>query len=649
MQLKNKMGLFNVKKNFLEELFTKTIFLFLIILAIGLCFVSFDKFSIFLKVLPFFGGIFVLFIIIFIFNNLKKIDLKKNKADYIILVIVLVVCIFSAFHFSESKIEAGHDQGGYFNSALLLSNTGSLYENYTERPISVTNPGNLLYGQELTRWHFIPGGATYYSMFHNLFGISGFPIALAFVFFFASMIIYFLCKKIRNWKTGLFFIIFFLLNFYVIYFSRATYVENIQLLLVWFGVFLFFKGFQEKKLNYMLLSFFPIVIMFFFRTEAILYFGIFLLVLLYFAIFKRKFKFEKKSIWYVVLILTFCLFLFFSYYTFDPTHVQNTTLGIFNTAKNPGTAMFGAEQVKPYSEQLFIWITLFYMFGLPLILLLIFGIFNLFKENKQTNHSILLVFLLILPQFALLIKPMVALYLPWAMRRFYPVLLPFIFILFSLFLTNKNGIFSRISKKLFVILVIALFVFASLPGLSIFTLKQGAGILDYEEEVSSRFGEDDLVIFWNRYGYENWGPPLYFLHGTNVVFDRGPEFDRKIYAWFMRDYEDVYIATSFEPGNRLYGYFEGHVEHIERIDSPIFKVLQDNSCDVRKYNAWPDQFKGYYQLRETCKDNNPPRKIKEYQIKLNIYKVHSEFKEEFIEKYYDPDYVLTHEAPNIWH
>ncbi|GAI12254.1 unnamed protein product, partial [marine sediment metagenome] len=75
-------------------------------------------------------------------------------------------------------------------------------------------------------------------------------------------------------------------------------------------------------------------------------------------------------------------------------------------------------------------------------------------------------------------------------------------------------------------------------------MKEGNGILQFEQKVASYFKPDDLVIFWDRYQYENWGPPLYFLYDTNVVFDRSPAFDRQIYALIMKKYKNVYIATS---------------------------------------------------------------------------------------------------------
>ena len=70
---------------------------------------------------------------------------------------------------------------------------------------------------------------------------------------------------------------------------------------------------------------------------------------------------------------------------------------------------------------------------------------------------------------------------------------------------------------------------------------------------------------------------------------------------------------------------------------------------MRSYILWPETFKGYSQIGEVCRTNNPPIKLGDYQIRLNIYKIDQEFVREFVEKYYDPNYKITGESENIWH
>lgn len=644
-----------IKGNFLEEFLVKFIYLFLIILGIGLNLVVFDKYTLFLNLLPFFLLTIISLSLSLIILNRNQIKLITNKIDYLVVLFVLLFCIFNAFHFYESKIEGGHDQGGYFETALLLSKTGHYYEDYSERPVSLITPGYRIYPDQKTRWHFIPGGPVYFSLFHYLFNLKGFPIALSFSLFLSVSIIYFLCKRIRNWKTGMFFILFFLFSYYTIYFSRATWVENIQLLLTWFYIYLLVYGYQNKNVNYLLYAFLPVSLLMAFRLEAILYVSVYILVFFYF-LFLRKggFKFEKKSLPLIISILIFGLSIIASVVIFDPSAIifgeQSAIQTILKTIKSPQADIaWGLKEFVPYNEQIFQWVFLSYLFGPHFLLIFILSLLNFLNENKKTKKVILLVSFLILPQFVFLVRPSIQLYIPWAARRFWGVFIPYVFILFALFLTNPRNIAKTENRILFLFLIISILIVSCLPGLSILTLAEGKGILNYEKEIASNFNRSDLVIFWDRQGYENWGPPLYFLFGTNVVFDRAPAFDKEIYALFMKDYENVYIATSRKRNEKLYGYFEDQVKYIKTINSPPLKFLRASTCHTGKFAVQPGIFESYYQIRDLCTKNNPPTEIENYQINLNIYQINSSFKEKFIKENYDPNYQVTQESKNIWH
>jgi len=633
-----------IKDNFLENFFVKFIFLFLIIFGAALTFVVFGKYNIFLNFLPFIAAIIIVFILLYIFLNKEKIDFKKNKIDYLTLIFILLFCIFNAFYFSEYSIEGGHDQGSYLESALLLAKTGDLYTNNT---IVSSLPGFSIF-QNGIRHHFLPGQAVYLSIFYKLFNFTGFPIALSFLLFLSASIIYFLCKKLRNWKTGAIFLLFFLFNFYTIYFTRATYVENLQLFFIWFYVYLFLNGYLKKDFGYIVLSFLPLAFLTTIRLEAILYIIVYFFLVFY-LLFKKEFEIDlKKHLRYFVVFL-FGILVITNIFIFDPS-IFTTIIGTLKIAGPTAQLAHGLAEDIPYNVQIFIWITLFYMFTSVFLLALFLGILNFFKESEKTRKLLLLIIILILPQFAFLIRPGIAFYLPWAMRRQWAVFVPFVFLLFSLFLSNnKFFIEDKFKKRLFVVFGVLLFLIFSLPGLSVLSLQQGKGILQFEQEIASYFGKDDLVIFWDRYQYENWGPPLYFLYGTNVVFDRSPAFDPQIYALFMKDYKKVYIATSRRPDQNLgHPYFSEQTEFIRTFSSKEFKVLR-GSCDVRQYIAQPKAFRGYYQIKELCMVNNPPMKIVDYQINLNIYKINNSFKKDFVEKYYDPNYEITKETENIWH
>lgn len=636
-------NLFKIENNFLEEFLNKFIYLSLFIFGVAVTLVVFRKYDTFLNLLSFFIVVIITFAFLFIFLNKDKFKFKENKIDYLIIGFILLFCILNTFYFSESSIEGGHDQATYLESALLLANTGDLY---TDNIIVSSFPGFSLF-QKGIRHHFLPGGATYLSVFYKLFGSQGFAIANSFLLFLSVSIIYFLCKKVKNWRTGVFWLIFFLFNFYTIYFSRATFVENLQLLFVWLYVYLFIEGFLKKDFQYIAYAFFPLALLTTIRLEAVLYIIIYFLLVFYFVL-RKKFEINiRNRIKYLVPFLLGFLIIG-NVFIFDPS-LFSVIIGIIKGAGVETSLAWGLPENIPYNQQLFIWTTLFFMFPPAFLLITFLGILNFFKEDKDTKKIILLIAVLIAPQFAFLIKPGIAFYLPWAMRRQWAVLIPFVLLLFSLFLSNYRKVFAETSKKIFLVSVVLIFLIISIPGFSILPLKEGNGILQFEQKVASYFKPDDLVIFWDRYQYENWGPPLYFLYDTNVVFDRSPAFDRQIYALIMKKYKNVYIATSRKQNQALgHPYFSGQERYIITITSPHFRFL-GGSCDVRRYLIHPETFRGYYQIRELCEKNNPPADIRDYKIELNIYKLNEKFKKEFVKLNYDPNYKINRKTKNLWH
>ncbi|GAI12251.1 unnamed protein product, partial [marine sediment metagenome] len=134
-------------------------------------------------------------------------------------------------------------------------------------------------------------------------------------------------------------------------------------------------------------------------------------------------------------------------FIFDPS-LFSVIIGTVKGAAVGTSLAWGPPENIPYNQQLFIWTTLFFMFTPAFLLIIFLGILNFFKEDKDTKKIILLIAVLIAPQFAFLIKPGIAFYLPWAMRRQWAVLIPFVFLLFSLFLSNYRNVFAETSKNL---------------------------------------------------------------------------------------------------------------------------------------------------------------------------------------------------------
>lgn len=632
--------------NFFQDLIIRTAFGLSLIYAVALISLTFNKYTLFLNnlLIPLIS-LLAFFVLFFIVLNSTRDIIKNNKIDFFIIFFIGLFCIFNAFNFSESLVEGGHDQGGYLESGVLLANTGSLFLDSTKEIIAPTVPGWRFFGENKLKHAFIPGNTVFISIFYKFFGLTGIKIANSFLLFFSASIIYFLCKRIRSWKTGLLFLLFFLFNYYTIYFSRSTYVENLQLFFVWLYVYLFIEGYFKRELHTLLFASLPIFLALFLRQETPFYILIYFIIIVYVFI-KNRLSLERNyAIAIVGLLMTNALLIYSYYFLNNGTFLGNDAIdSIRNVFLHPisGDLSWGH---APYNAEVFRIMFLYYAFGSIFLLIAVVSIISSFFEENIIKKKISMITILILPQFAFLYKPEVALYLPWAMRRFWGVFIPFIFILLALFLTNKKSAIYK-SRALLIVIMALLFISSSLAGLSIFGFPQGKGILNFQKELASKFNKNtDLIIFFDRYNYESWGPPLYFLYGLPVVFDRGLIFDNNIYATLMHKYKNVYILTSINPANSLRLPFGKNLDYMHTISSDVFKVLNSAgvtaSCDVRQFNAWPQTFSGYYQFKDLCIINNPPIDKYTYQINLNAYKVKEGFKEKFLLQYYNPNYKIN--------
>lgn len=642
-------ALFEIQENFLKTLLIRTTFISLIILFFAINFTIFqfyDAFiSFFLPIIIILSISYVLTLIVLNKNNIKN-DYLMNRFSYWIIAGILIFCIFNSSFFSESKIEGGHDQGGYLEAAAGLAETGSIL---FKDKIVLSYPGFILNQNDDIVHGFSAGYTIYLSMFYYFFGFFGFLIGNAVLLFLSSSVLYLLGANLRGKKTGFLFVLFFIFNYYTLYFSRATYVENLQLLLVWFAVYLFIDGYKKEKFDYMIYSIFPLSLFLLVRPESIIYLFVYFILVCYFR-FIKNWKSNQQLTTKISIIICFILIIDFILYgyMFNYSIIADQIFGYsLRVIANPTTTIVTG---APYNEQIFTLLYLLQIFSpivVPIMILL--GLINFRYENSEIKEYIILITILISPQFIFLIKPSIAFYLPWFMRRFWAVFLPYIILLFCLSITNKRNILSKHSKHMSLIIVLVILVAIFSQSAPILLFSDGKGVLNFGKEISSNFEKDDLVIFWDRYQYENIGPPLYFLYGTNVVFDRAPAFNPEIYAHFMENYTNVYIITSRGPAQSLgHPYFSGHTIFKKSETSGNIKFLRQ-SYDVRRYITSPKTFKGYWQIRESCDENNPPNQISNSQFELNIYKIDDEFKTQFVNEYYNSSYKIPKDTPDFWH
>jgi hypothetical protein len=331
-----------IENNFFESFIVRSAGLSGIILGTAILSVIARRYSVFLTYLPIILVGLGAFILLLLIVNWEKIWRPEARADFLVLSCLFVFVVFNGSRFSEyATIQGGNDVGAYFEGATVLAKTGDYFEDWSKKPFIISTPGYYPNTETLTRMAFIPGNPTYFSIFYHYFGINGFPVGLSLALFLSGSFIYFLCKRIRGWRVGAVFLIFFLVNYYTIFFSRALWVENLQMLLIWSYAYLIVRAFQEKNFTLLLAASLPVALLMHFRLEAMLYVVIYLLVIVFVCIRRGEFRiWRKENLVPVILLAAFALTLIVSVFVFDPnallTDDESSLRTIVKTITRPG-------------------------------------------------------------------------------------------------------------------------------------------------------------------------------------------------------------------------------------------------------------------------------------------------------------------------
>lgn len=149
----------------------------------------------------------------------------------------------------------------------------------------------------------------------------------------------------------------------------------------------------------------------------------------------------------------------------------------------------------------------------------------------------------------------------FAMRRFVPVVLPCLLALAALALVRLAA---RGGARRWAAALLGLVLFASFgrdtARIARFTDWRGA--VGFVEDVSRRFGPDDVVIFEQAQSVHLLSLPLWAVHGVNVLelarFNPDPEKLRDLVARWRTRYRNIYFVNTYRTD--LCGLFLARVE-----------------------------------------------------------------------------------------
>ncbi|HVQ29847.1 MAG TPA: glycosyltransferase family 39 protein, partial [Vicinamibacteria bacterium] len=149
----------------------------------------------------------------------------------------------------------------------------------------------------------------------------------------------------------------------------------------------------------------------------------------------------------------------------------------------------------------------------------------------------------------------------FALRRFVPVVLPFLLVLCALALVRLASR-NRRSRLLAGALTLALFAWFARDTWRIARFTDWYGSVDLVNDLARRFSSDDAVLFEQPKSIHLLSLPLWAVHGANVLefarFDPDPERLRHLLGAWQGRFKDVYFVHT--PRTNLCGIFMERVQ-----------------------------------------------------------------------------------------
>lgn len=617
-----------IKNKFqIEGLILDSSFFIIFVLNIALFFALLNSFLVFVKIFPFLLILFLIREVFPIIKNSKTFlsEIKEKRLLYLALGILLILVIFNFYFFHVSSIEGGHDPGVYMSNAINLADKGTfIFDN----PLRAGYPGYFLTNGDRIFSPASPGYSTILALGYSYFGFKGFPLINSILLFLSIALILCLLRKIVSSKGAFIFLFLFFFNFTTLWFSRQTYMESLYLFLLWLTIYLMLSNYSEKRSTYLI--FLPILTLLLVRMEGIFYLvalvlALFLIKKLYYKRKEHILNFDLKGtnfyffLFVILAILNYCIYLNFYNpdWLFGSSNVIKNIffwIAVFFQNKEiiiPATDIHTS--IPLFSIVHIYMIELFSGIGLLLILLLFLLRINKLKDKKLMAP--LCVFLI--PMFVALIWPSVQLKFPWFLRRFWPTLVPFIIFCFSLTFTKAKE--SNIQKKINAFIFFALIILFVSVSHNILFFSEGNNLFPQLKNISDKFSDKDLVIFYDKYGIENFAPTLNTFFNKSTIYWREPVTDEQLEIYFESEenYPNHFIVSPYSP-YIISKYLPN--KKLTLLETFNFSYPKIKESGVGIYIERPDLFKNYGQIVENVKSSFPPERVI-YESKLNLYKV----------------------------
>ena len=379
------------------------------------------------------------------------------------------------------------------------------------------------------------------ALFFTFFGLNGFIIANAILFYIFALSFYFIFYKISK-KSSLSSAIalgFILTSFSFMWFFKFTLSENIMLAFLWLGILQIviltrskLKKLSSRKINLALL-FLSLGILIFTRIEGVALFIVSFSILLF---NKNSRNYFQKN--FVKLILPFLIFLFLIF-------IWNTKVNIY-FYKTIVKAIFSnltsvSNSENSFFSSAFNLLQIFVLYGI--LLPLLFGLIQIFYLLKNKKFQQLIPFLIVTPIFIYLFNPQITPDHPWMLRRFVFAILPASFLYSTLFV---NNLLRKNYKVVAGFITFLILVFNLYPFVKYLTFRPGESLLSTTQKISQNFSAQDLILIDRMVTGDNWqmiADPMNSLFHKNAVYFFNPNDFAKIDT---EKYAKIYLITPTE-------------------------------------------------------------------------------------------------------
>ena len=475
----------------------------------------------------------------------------NKKEGLVILAILALVIINGLFH---HHLPRGRDDMAYIATAVKISESHSLkFQDELSYPFP---PFRQIASDDVFTSRFAPGYSTYLSLFYSIGDLKLLFWANVPLLFLTLLSIFYIGKSLYSRKVGIVACLLFFVFFSTIWFTRRTNSEILFMAVFWSGIWMFLYGWQKNKINWLLASLTCFTLNILVRPEGIIYL-LPLVVILPILIIKRKIlRHRGKNLFLSVLTglsILVNIGLFIAYLKLYGSDYYNevitASMGSLPSLKNVLLVILGISLflVAYFIKNIYFKVSLlvvmflgaifyiidyhnflvnyeftswsklepYYIFQsfnkyllIPFILLALLGFFF-----KLFNSKTYVLIILAAPSLVFVISPGIALDHPWFMRRFISVLIPLIFILFSVVLYR----FTRQNSKYFYYFSVIFFLINFSVSLPILGFQENQGVEKQLQSLADKFDEDDVIFMEPDWQWQQWAYALHYVYGLRVV------------------------------------------------------------------------------------------------------------------------------------